>query len=157
MKKLILILIMVLMALPVYSEEIDLLSLSTEELLSLKNQINAILIDRTDLWKEIRVPSGVWKVGVHIPSGHWMIRFDDPECGYNLFVEVGEQCAETAFGTRIIGEHETYLLSNKSKTTFSSSICEIDLVLTDGQYISIDRDAVVFSPYGAIRDLGFDW
>ena len=66
MKKLILILIMVLMALPVYSEEIDLLSLSTEELLSLKNQINAILIDRTDLWKEIRVPSGVWKVGVHI-------------------------------------------------------------------------------------------
>lgn len=139
------------------AEMMGLESMSTEELLSLKARINSILIERTDIWKEVRVPKGIWEVGVHIPAGHWTICFDDPDCDYYVDVTIGSEYAETAFGYRVVGERELYMLSNKSRTSFSHSIYEIDLILTEGQFVEIDRDYVLFTPYGAIRDLGFDW
>lgn len=157
MKRIFILFFAMMLALPAFAEGIDLSSMTTEDLLSLKNQINAILIERTDLWKEVRVPAGIWEVGVHIPAGHWTIVFDDPECDYGLFIRVGTECVTTAYGTMLTGERDFYFINNKSKSHFTSDVSEIDLILTNGQYVEIERDYVMFSPYGAVRDLGFDW
>lgn len=73
MKKLLsLILIIVCLTGFAAAETIDLASLSFEDLLTLRNQLNAEIMSRPE-WKVVKVPRGTWKIGEDIPEGTYSI------------------------------------------------------------------------------------
>ena len=73
MKKLIaLFLILCLTASFAVADGIDLSALSFEELLSLRNELNAEIMSRQE-WKEVSVPEGTWEIGADIPEGTYSI------------------------------------------------------------------------------------
>ncbi len=57
-------------------------SLSYNELADLKDQINLAMWN-SDEWQEVKVPQGIWEVGVDIPTGHWTI--SPVEGGWGVF------------------------------------------------------------------------
>ncbi len=77
MKKLACFLAVALMLLPVTALcQSDLSSMSTGDLIELKNQIMAELFGRGEL-KEVSVPSGEYIVGEHIPAGEYSVAIAD--------------------------------------------------------------------------------
>ena len=52
--------------------DINLSSMTLEELIALKQQIGLEILSRPEI-KSVTVPIGVWKVGEDIPEGHWNI------------------------------------------------------------------------------------
>ena len=54
------------------AESVDLSSLSFEELETLQNRVAAEMKTRPE-WKGVKVPAGVWTVGVDIPEGEYSI------------------------------------------------------------------------------------
>ena len=55
------------------ADEIDLSSLSFDELRELQTKISKELTSRPE-WKEVPVPPGLYKVGEDIPAGDWCIK-----------------------------------------------------------------------------------
>lgn len=77
MKKLLATMMVVLMLVtPASAESIDLDSMSTDDLLSLRNQINNILIERMAS-DASSIYSGNYTVGVDIKAGRYVIKFDE--------------------------------------------------------------------------------
>lgn len=73
MKKLLaLILILVCVTSFAAAESIDLSGLSFDQLMELRNKLNAEIISRAE-WKEVTVPAGTWIVGEDIPAGTYSI------------------------------------------------------------------------------------
>ena len=70
MKKVIILALVILMAIPAAAEEIDLSKLSYEELSHLISECS-IEIQRRPEWKETTIPAGVYIVGEDIPEGKW--------------------------------------------------------------------------------------
>ena len=54
------------------AESIDLTSLSFDELQTLQEKISAEIKSRPE-WKGVKVPAGIWTVGVDIPEGEYSI------------------------------------------------------------------------------------
>lgn len=76
--KRILVLLLVLLSLAsiAYAENaaVDISSMTTEELVSLRNSINAELATRNFAEKEVTVPPGTYTIGVDIPAGAYTFR-----------------------------------------------------------------------------------
>lgn len=73
MKKLVaMILLIVCMAGVATAETIDLSSLSFEDLMALRNQLNEEIISRPE-WRSVNVPEGTWIIGEDIPEGTYSI------------------------------------------------------------------------------------
>lgn len=84
MKKLI-IAILVIVMIPVISlAETDLSSLTYSQLLTLRNELNAELMSRSE-WKEVEVPAGTWVVGDQIPAGTYCIKVTDRLAGVSVW------------------------------------------------------------------------
>lgn len=71
MKKLLITLLLVCMIIPMAAAD-DLSSLTYDQLIALRDQINAEIVSRPE-WKEVEVPLGQWKVGTDIPAGTYRI------------------------------------------------------------------------------------
>ena len=71
MKKFLITLLVVCMIIPIAASE-DLSSLSFDQLIDLRNQINAEIASRPE-WKEVEVPVGQWVIGEDIPAGTYRI------------------------------------------------------------------------------------
>lgn len=71
MKKFLLVLLLVCM-IPVFASAADLKDLSFDELVKLRNEINAEIVTRPE-WKETEVPAGQWIVGEDIPAGTYCL------------------------------------------------------------------------------------
>ena len=66
-------LILVCMAAACAAESIDLSGLSFDELMSLRQALDAEIMSRPE-WKEVAVPAGTWVVGKDIPAGSYCIK-----------------------------------------------------------------------------------
>ena len=71
MKKLFSVILLVCM-IPVFAFAADLSDLSFDELIKLRDEINAEIVSRPE-WKETEVPAGQWVVGEDIPAGTYSI------------------------------------------------------------------------------------
>lgn len=92
-KRVVSVLIVLLLILTVAVAESDLASLSFDELLELRNQLNAEIMSRPE-WKEVTVPTGTWYTGIDIPVGfysiiatddHSMVRLEDKNEHYIFY------------------------------------------------------------------------
>ncbi len=72
MKKLFSVILLVCM-IPVFAFAADLSDLSFDELIKLRDEINAEIVSRPE-WKETEIPAGQWIVGEDIPAGTYCIK-----------------------------------------------------------------------------------
>lgn len=137
------------LVLPVCAEDIDLSSLSWEELLELKAAITMEQLTR-DEWEEVEVPQGVYKVGEDIPAGKWTIT-----------CKTGRYC-DFGFGDRLeadghslswSGVHDYALIYKDAGSDGKQTEYTFDA--KDGYYIIIDDSPATFTPFTGKRDLGF--
>lgn len=86
MKKLFALILCLCLLIPCASAiDLDLSSLSFDELRQLQDAINAEIVTRPE-WQGVNVPKGVWKVGVDIPEGYYSIELQD--CRDSCFIGV---------------------------------------------------------------------
>lgn len=99
MKKVICIIIGLLLVLSsVAIAEVDLASMSFDDLIALQKQLVAEIMSRPE-WKEVTVPTGSWKIGDEIPAGTYSISTasimasiqiwsQEPNSDYNGFIDI---------------------------------------------------------------------
>lgn len=124
-----------------YAEDIDLSSLSYDELITLQSKLSLEIMQRPE-FKAVKVPPGAYKVGVDIPAGKWTITASEGACEVYWGKALDEYGVEIPWGDRI-----DYLDDWGSYSTVSWTLVE-------GTYIVINRKAVTFTPYVPVS-LGF--
>lgn len=124
--------------------EINLSGMSYEELIALQAQVTRQIM-LTDKWQEVRVPAGVYQVGVEIPAGKWTIR---PIDGDTAMIKVGTKldAGGKDFDYHDLLSHEQ-ITSPKDGYYKYNKIETVTLELQEGQYIIIDSAPVIFTPY----------
>lgn len=128
MKKLICI-TMILCILPVIAlADVDLSSLTYDELLALRDQLNGEIISRPE-WKEVTVPSGIWYVGKDIPVGSYSIK------PYNKGAFLTVENPSATFGKLII---------NQGVRNESNSVGKVEL--KEGYIVTVDGGSLIFTP-----------
>ena len=135
--------------------DVDLSSISLEELIELRQQINLELWNRTQI-KSVTVPPGVYVIGKDIPAGHWSITTEKG----NLYKWSNVIYCSRLDGTGKNPSYSGLYYSDTVKYPGSEALVgltTIDIDMKDGMYLIIQYDPVVFTPYTGIPDLGFDW
>lgn len=125
-KLLIFVLVLFLVPAAVHAELADLSAMSFEDLLTLRDAVNAEIKSRPE-WKEVIVPAGTWTVGVEIPAGSYSIT----AISRTVRVDVYE-----SKGAAYSSDH----LIIHTDEPFGK------LDLTDGMVIKIDESAVFAPP-----------
>ncbi len=144
MKKFVAISLVVIMVLSLhfsFAEDIDLSAFSYEELSALENRIIAEMISRPE-YKVVKVPLGVYKVGVDIPAGKWTISGFD-----------GSGIVYWGKGLDEYGVEIPYNMLISDFTHWGDGD-SIDWNLVEGTYIVVTISPVKFSPY-VPKSLGF--
>lgn len=153
MKKFVIALLFLLSLPCIALADVDLSSMSYDELVALKDQINLAMWQSAE-WQEVTVPQGVWQVGVDIPAGHWTIKAYD---GANTVIKYGSRLDSTGrdigFGDADIYES----VKSPLRSTFSKGddLEQIDIDAKDGYYFVISNGDAVFMPYTGKPSLGF--
>ncbi len=138
------------------AKTIDLSSMSYDELVALKDQINLALWE-SEKWEEVTVPQGVYQVGADIPAGHWTIKASETDSYASAYVK----CGKTLSANKKDLEWDDYyasasLVSDKSKGYNPiTDITETDFELENGMYVIVEYSSVVFTPYTGKTSLGF--
>lgn len=124
--------------------EINLAGMSYDELIALQAQVTRQIM-LTDKWQEVKVPAGVYQVGVEIPAGKWTIK---PVNGQTAMVKVGTKLDESGkdFEYRAQLSYEQITSPTDSYSKYNQ-IDSVTFDLKDGQYIIIDSSPVIFTPY----------
>lgn len=112
--------------------DLDLASMSREELLALEQQIIKELTSRDD-YKEVIVPVGVYKVGEDIPAGKWTISGKDYAGNIVWGKALDQYKVEIPYADRIA---DFSYWGPEDSTTWE---------LVEGTYIVIDISPVKFS------------
>ena len=134
-----------------YQVEYNIDGMSFDELLALKEQINAALW-ASEEWQEVTVPAGVYEIGRDIPAGHWTIRPVDGDTA-SLYLGSALDESKTAISSAAFMAYEQIT----SPTDSYPKINNIEFVsweLTEGTYLVINSSAVIFTPFAGL-DLGF--
>ena len=134
--------------------EVDLSSMTFDELIALKDKIN-LAIWNSQEWQEVTVPQGVWKIGEDIPEGHWAIKCANS--GSSTFVIVGYAISEdgknvdrsTEEGKDIWYWEEVYGEDGYG------DLKEWDYEFKEGMYVQIDHSNSIFTPYAGKPSLDF--
>jgi len=154
MKKLIaLILVVCMTASFAAAEDIDLSGLSFDQLVELKEKIILAMWNSHE-WQEVKVPVGIYEVGKDIPAGKWTVRC----AGDFTFLDYGNELKPG--GNDIVFGCERYgnaTITNPEYTRYDENkdMVEFSFSVQDGDYIKIDRSALIFTPYTGTPDLGF--
>ena len=154
MKKLIAFLMIIALLLPaaVMADLPDISSLSYDELVSLRDQLNIAIWNSAD-WQEVEVPEGIWTVGKDIPAGHWTVKvagsFDILNVSYyNILDDVGKSVGRGSY--LFMETLATSQYSDNGHTYLEST----DIDMKDGWYFECSG-SVIFTPYSGKPDLGF--
>lgn len=145
MKKLLCILLACLCITPAFADDIDLSGMSYKELVRLKDRIN-LYMWMSDEWQEVKVPSGLWEIGVDIPAGHWTLTAN-PNATY-VQIQYGDTL--NSFGTEVSYSGKLYTVTLWGKNSYAydeGDLISIDLELKDGFYLQIHDSYVIFTPY----------
>ena len=138
------------MILPVCAEDIDLSSLTWQELLDLKAAITMEQLSR-DEWEEVEVPQGVYKVGEDIPAGKWTVT---SRYGTSTTISWCKSLDESGHDVNIWETYDMANVKNKeSKWTDKGDRLEYTFEAIDGYYIIIGT--ATFRPFTGNPDLGF--
>ena len=116
----------------------DLSTLTFDELMALREQCQLEIMKRPE-WKEVKVPQGIWEIGVDIPEGNYTIILNDNNSG-NIWL----------WG-KAKGDYKSNggLLVNTSLTSKQPQIGK--LILKNGNILELKCD-VIMSP---VKGLGF--
>lgn len=133
--------------------EIDLSGYTYEELSAIRDQALLEMMER-DEWQLVLVPVGTYRVGEHIPAGHWTIFPIDESTAIiktGMVVEddgkeIKYDCPKYYKITLTDSDYRYYRLGDATTT---------DLVLTDGMYVEIVLGGCYFAPYVGTEGLGF--
>lgn len=131
MRKLFVLLLALLMIGTAVAEGIDLSSMSYEDLLELRQQVDAA-IWASDGWQEVQVPAGVYVIGEDIPSGRWTV------------APGGRLSTITLYPTKTDYTEQTY---NYISLTMLNEGESYTLDVQDGQCVEIGGGALTFTPY----------
>jgi hypothetical protein len=151
MKKAIaLVLILILAAMPVLAEQIDLSGLSFDELRQLQTRISHELTTRPE-WKSVTVPAGFYQVGVDIPAATWTIT-----CGKSMFNYVHVRCGKktNASKTDVDMPWEFSKMICQPGTGDGTNLESLTVSFYDGDYVNIEYGEAIFSTPER-TDLGF--
>lgn len=146
MKKLVCIILVIILIPTLAIADIDLSSLSYDELISLINGAQ-LEIMKSDKWQEVEVPPGTYVVGKDIPAGQWTIAVHDS--GYVDF-EIGTaiksngeidymSCLDDYKHITLIGK-SSFLYTEGNTTSYS-------LELLNNWYVVITTGSIIFTPY----------
>lgn len=146
MKKLLCILLACLCITPAFADDIDLSGMSYDELVRLKNKIN-LAMWMSDEWQEVKVPSGLWEIGVDIPAGHWTL--SAPKDGDYIQILYGDMLKSSGKEISIYGEvYYSEAIWSKGWLGYQEGdLSSIDIDMKEGYYLKIDGGYVIFTPY----------
>lgn len=134
--------------------EIDLSSLSFDELVDLRNQCLTEMTKR-DEWQEVTVPVGVWKIGEDIPAGHWTIKCYRVDAYSFATVYYTSELDETKKRASNMGKfHYAAMVKVEGSPAVTNNIV-LDIDMVEGAYLVVDNCPVILSPYTGKPDLGF--
>ena len=137
--------------------DIDLSSMSIEDLFALKQQINLEIASRPEI-KSVTVPVGVWEIGKDIPAGHWNMTVEPGHQNELALIYYCSQLDELGKAASYKSDVFYYAYLKVPGSSSSVEMTSVDLEMKAGMYIVIDMCSVVFTPYsGEKPDLGFDW
>lgn len=120
----------------VSAENIDLASMTYDELVELKDCLN-IAIWQSENWSEVTVPVGYWQVGVDIPAGTYALKTNMTSSWLLAYTDIDENGL-------YVGPHYSFDLRDDAKEAKSP----IDVVeLSDGMSVLVDNGEAIFIPY----------
>ena len=152
MKKLLIFFMLAALAFSSAAAEPDLSSMSFDELVALRDQLNLAIWSSRE-WQEVTVPGGVWKIGEDIPAGHWTVRIAD-ESG-SMYISVFDAADEMGLSpARGAYYNDLKVAGPKSPMYAGVGRDSVDFDLKDGWYIKFSG-ATVFTPYAGKPDFGF--
>ena len=120
---------LVLFASSALAADVDLSSLSYDDLLALKLQVDAEVMARPET-KSVSVPIGVYEVGVHIPAGEYTLAQDNGYASITVATASDFSDYENIIGTTYIEE---------------AGIGRF--VLEEGQFVNVERGHIVFTTF----------
>lgn len=130
-----LLLAILLLTAPVALAAFDLGSMTTEQLLSLRSDIQAELLSRGKV-KSFTVPSGTYEVGVDFPAGTYSVSL---ESGFLTSLMVG--VSEKALAA--------YDVTGMHAVSQESIIGKLKLI--DGEFVAVNGTPLVFSLYSGLK------
>ena len=156
MKKLISLLLALILTLPAIAlaDLPDISSLSYDELVQLKDQINLAMWNSQE-WQEVTVPIGVWAVGKDIPVGHWSISLSPDVSTKWASIKYCDKLDASGTDTGNRFDCKIYAYLDVAAPGNDNYPQMIDLDLQAGTYIIIGHGSVVFTPYQGKQSLGF--
>lgn len=133
---------------------VDLSKLSYDELVSLKDQINLAIWNSAE-WEEVEVPQGVYRVGVDIPAGHWVIKCANE--WRNTGIVWGEYLEDSGKDIRFEGRNSYEWVYNPNHKNYKKGdgVTEYDFEVRNGDYIVIQSGSAIFMPYYGKPNLTF--
>lgn len=155
MKKLIAILMIVAVMLcsAAHAESIDLSGLSFQELAALRDRAQMEMMQR-DEWQQVTVPQGVWRVGVDIPAGMWMVKCT---VGWYTLFSWGDALddSEQEIDYYTDRNDTVFIYNPDHKNTRPGDQLDYVFAVRDGEYIVIDEAPATFTAYSGRPGLGF--
>ncbi len=140
MKKMLVLLCCFVMFFGSASAEIDLSTLTFDELVELQIKINKEITSRPE-WKEAKIPSGIYKIGVDIPAGKWTITAKSSIVTYVYGSKLDEDEAYIDDDFILISSN----LTSESNTLFDWG-STVNLDLKEGYYLWLDGETI-FAKY----------
>lgn len=131
MKRIACVIICLMIPVCVFAENIDLSSLSFDELNALQQQISKEIVLRPE-WKETIVPSGIWVVGQDIPAGVYCVSMADDVGAY---IQVDDPSKGSSYSSIVYHEGITQPELKMGRLT-----------LIDGYIVTILHGPLKFSP-----------
>lgn len=138
MKKLLSVILSVFILSSAALAEIDLESMSYDELYYLYQRVQVQLMKRNE-WKEVTAPVGIWKVGEDIPAGSYSIRASGSMFG-NVVLWRGEQ-----------NDYKSGVILNEMFIDDENTLIG-KVIMSDGNTLEISGCPVILSP---VVGLGF--
>lgn len=139
MKRSLSIVLILIMVSACANAEIDLSSLSFDELRDLQARISIELTTRPE-WKEVPVPPGLYQVGVDIPAGDWCLKFGSSNHDA-VHISYGTTLNES--GSKVDPPWEWY--GSVWSSGDDSHIEFVNMKMIDGFYVEISDGTIIFT------------
>lgn len=157
MKKLLTIILILVLALPALAlaDLPDISSLTYDELVELKNQINLAMWN-SQKWQEVTVPVGVWTIGEDIPVGKWRIAVSpdaSKKWGSIIYCDLLDESGMKAGNQFTCNIYYYQVLNGPNESDDYPKYIELDL--KPNTYLIIEKTPMVFTPPMGKPDLGF--